>query len=218
MAGYLLSAKVSSADFVKRAGDIKESLVSGGVVEVVVGKDSGAAASVRDAMVLGGFVNVADGEGGVITAATPSFAKAVPFKRKSKKQKKGNVWQIMADDADGDYDMEDEDALLEGTEDVLVEAAKDREDCATAVKAGKRRACKNCTCGLRDMQGNEVATTPDEGDDEIVPAAAPSGCGSCAKGDAFRCATCPYLGTPAFEEGTKPAIITTADGGVKLDI
>lgn len=71
-------------------------------------------------------------------------------------------------------------------------------DCGTGT--GPRKACKNCTCGLAQQeQAAAEANAP----------APTGGCGNCALGDAFRCATCPSLGLPAWKsEGDK----------VKLDL
>lgn len=80
----------------------------------------------------------------------------------------------------------------------------------------RKKACKNCTCGLKELEEEEtrqaqkrivVVLDVDEakevavGDKERLVAAAKaapkatSSCGSCYLGDAFRCASCPYLGT-----------------------
>lgn len=96
----------------------------------------------------------------------------------------------------------DEDALLteEDRQEKKATASKE-EDCTT-----RRRACKNCTCGraqLEQQQGEGVQV-----DVDFQPPA--GGCGNCAKGDAFRCAGCPYLGKPAWN--------TEEDGKVQLNL
>ncbi|ETW83857.1 hypothetical protein HETIRDRAFT_381111 [Heterobasidion irregulare TC 32-1] len=101
--------------------------------------------------------------------------------------------------------------------------------CEPAVKGAPRRkkACKNCSCGLAELEAEELreskvvvldgsqtgsATEVEQSEKErLVQAAkaapkATSSCGSCFLGDAFRCASCPYLGLPAFKPGEKVEI------------
>lgn len=90
----------------------------------------------------------------------------------------------------------------------------------------RRRACKDCTCGLAELEEQEESQAAQavkkaqqafflEGDDDIpetvkkategmegvwptekrAEAKKTSSCGSCYLGDAFRCSSCPYIGT-----------------------
>ncbi|CAO0792139.1 unnamed protein product [Mucor circinelloides] len=120
------------------------------------------------------------------------------------------VWATVSTD-----DLEDEDALLD--EDDKIKPSKASltrpDDCE--LTDGKRKACKNCTCGRaeeEEMESNNVVSLDlmDDIQDEIVEVdptpKKTGGCGSCALGDAFRCSTCPYLGMPAFSTGEKVAL------------
>lgn len=89
-------------------------------------------------------------------------------------------------------DLIDEFELLDGDE---VPEKENDGDCST-----KRRACKNCTCGRAEQEAAE---------EKSAAPAVTSACGNCWKGDAFRCASCPFLGKPAFQ--------SSATGVVTLD-
>ncbi|PIK61817.1 putative anamorsin-like isoform X2 [Apostichopus japonicus] len=107
-----------------------------------------------------------------------------------------NVWTLSsADMGDDDLNIIDEDDLLED-EDLLKPSADSlKADCGP----GKKKACKNCSCGLAEELAN--------GDSKPVKTKpVTSACGSCYLGDAFRCASCPYLGMPAFKPGEKIAL------------
>ncbi|XP_029661283.1 anamorsin homolog [Formica exsecta] len=118
-----------------------------------------------------------------VLANKPSFevGSSVPL---SFTDKKSNVWKV--------DDLIDEDELLDESDFVKPDASSLRV-CSTT---GKRKACKDCTCGLAEELNNKT----------IQEGTVKSSCGSCYLGDAFRCASCPYLGMPAFKPGEKVVV------------
>jgi len=108
---------------------------------------------------------------------------------------------------DNDNDMIDEDDLLnEEGEDLApdmkgVEASKD--DC------GGREPCDDCTCGRADS--NSTTKKQDEKKEGEKSPIKTSSCGKCGLGDAFRCASCPYLGLPAFKPGEEHLVLELKD-------
>jgi anamorsin len=130
----------------------------------------------------------------------------------------------------GEGDLIDEDDLL--TEEDLKEGIVQREYLIVKLyikmtnepaapecrpKAGKRRrACKDCSCGLKEKLETEDAEQRSKADkvlntlqlrnDELAELdftvqGKVGSCGNCALGDAFRCAGCPYLGFQAWKPG-----------------
>jgi hypothetical protein len=97
-------------------------------------------------------------------------------------------------------DIVDEDGLLSdasnllGAPPAMSEKSKDADDC------GGRAPCDDCTCGRADPK----KTT------ENQPVKS-SACGKCNLGDAFRCASCPYLGKPAFKAGNEHLVLDLQD-------
>jgi hypothetical protein len=90
-------------------------------------------------------------------------------------------------------------------------------------KAGRRRrACKDCTCGLAsrleaedaerranaDKALNTVKLDLDDLNELDFTVQGKTGsCGNCSLGDAFRCAGCPYIGLPAFKPGQEVQLL-----------
>jgi len=108
-----------------------------------------------------------------------------------------------------DEDIIDEDQLLEedgggllAPPDVSLSARKAGDDC------GGRKACDDCTCGRAEQEASAAASV----DSEPAPKQPlTSSCGNCGKGDAFRCASCPYLGKPAFKPGEEYLVLELSD-------
>jgi len=110
----------------------------------------------------------------------------------------------------------------------ISQVGQGKESCAT-----KKRACANCSCGRKDLEGKVGI---EEAKKMLENGTQRSACGSCYLGDAFRCASCPYKGQPAFKAGNKveldessaglapelnpdaPMTTVTAGGALKLSV
>ncbi|KAL9627624.1 MAG: hypothetical protein Q9204_006440 [Flavoplaca sp. TL-2023a] len=132
----------------------------------------------------------------------------------------GVGFDLPGDDLDGNDDDDDE---LIDENDLLSD-----EDMKTTLiqppecrpKTGKRRrACKDCTCGLAARLEAEDAAKRSTADQQLAKLKAEElsevdftvqgkvgSCGNCALGDAFRCDGCPYIGQPAFKPGEEVKI------------
>ncbi|PBP16309.1 hypothetical protein BUE80_DR013014 [Diplocarpon rosae] len=122
------------------------------------------------------------------------------------------------EDEDEDDELIDEDTLLA---DIDMNAVHVPKECAP--RAGKRRrACKDCTCGLAQKIAAEDAATRASADAQLATLKLGTedlaevdftvqgkvgSCGNCSLGDAFRCDGCPYIGMPAFKPGEEVRLL-----------
>lgn len=190
----------------------------GGRLMVIPGEESGEHASSREdqsarmksTLVMLGFrgVDVRDGvvHGERMATKTADRISVVKLNTNGEEQVTGAsgqvgrpaVWKLGADD-DEDDDLIDEEELL----------GEDAQNGANDVRTGERieadkgascgatkKACANCTCGRAEGKVTKLTK-------EMIENPQSGGCGSCALGDAFRCAGCPYRGLPAFKVGEK---------------
>jgi len=188
---------------------------------------------------LAGFIVLSsDPDEGTILAQKPSqpsgqgkgqSAASVPLRRSADPQREASkkaLWELSSPSA----------PLIDG-ESLLTPADRARpipacEPVVDGATPTRKKACKNCSCGLAEFEaeeekaqkvvlvdGAEHGSTVEVGKGEKerlvrAAAAAPkitSSCGSCYLGDAFRCSSCPYLGLPAFKPGEKVEINSGTD-------
>ncbi|EKM59157.1 uncharacterized protein PHACADRAFT_249411 [Phanerochaete carnosa HHB-10118-sp] len=153
--------------------------------------------------------------------AVDAVPSAVPLRRKldpARQASKKALWTLNTAPATPSIDAE---SLLTDAD-----RARPVPTCEPAQRDAPRRkkACKGCTCGLAELEAEELAqskvvlldgaeagqaleVSQSEKDRLIAAAAAApkatSSCGNCYLGDAFRCSSCPYRGLPAFKPGEK---------------
>lgn len=157
-------------------------------------------------------------------ATKPASSSAAPLSlkksRSDKAAQKASLWSLTAASSGTDTPPTIDESTLLKEEDLARPTLIKREDCDVKTT---RRACKNCTCGLREVLLQEkddlaesfgerkTTTTTPNGKKlrTISSGAVTSSCGNCYLGDAFRCSSCPYLGMPAFEPGQKVTIPDT---------
>ena len=169
-------------------------LAPGGAAAYEVGETAFAEA-LRSALLLCGYADIFSAHG-FLTARKPAWEAGASFSLRSRAAaapaERARTW-VLASEEDEEL-VEEADLLSE--EELRKRAPVD--DCEAGTVS--RKPCANCTCGRADVK----VTVGDTGADAAnMPTSA---CGSCYLGDAFRCSTCPYLGTPAFKPGEKVSL------------
>ncbi|KAI4228993.1 MAG: hypothetical protein L6R36_001230 [Xanthoria steineri] len=169
-------------------------------------------------------------DGGAMATTSPAGTSAVSLNLTGKRKNgpaeesatppAGVGFILPGDDLNGDYDNDDElideDELLsdEDMKSTVIQPVECRP------KTGKRRrACKDCTCGLAQRLEAEDTAKRSTADQQLAKLKADElseidftvqgkvgSCGNCALGDAFRCDGCPYIGQPAFKPGEEVKI------------
>lgn len=131
-----------------------------------------------------------------------STSAALPLR--TSKANKASLWAFTAAPIGSTPKTIDESTLLTD-EDLARPTLVKREDCDVKKT---RKACKDCSCGLREILLDEAeqddlvqagfkpmkGVDNGKGERKITSGVATSSCGSCYLGDAFRCGSCPYLG------------------------
>jgi len=103
-------------------------------------------------------------------------------------------------------DMIDEDDLLNEEGADLAPDMKGVEQASKGDDCGGREPCADCTCGRADGKSDEKKE-----ETQHQQPIKTSSCGKCGLGDAFRCASCPYLGMPAFKPGEEHLVLELQD-------
>ena len=142
-----------------------------------------------------GFTNIFYPPNGSLTVQKPAFrAGGTSLKdrraKAAKKEEPANPWANLSQTENGQIN---EDDLMNGQDESKV-IAEAQGNC-DRIMPGK--PCANCTCGKAEYQESQA------GIDKLEMGQVESDCGKCYLGDAFRCASCPYKGQPAFEAGDK---------------
>lgn len=163
---------------------------------------------------LNGFKNISVTKNNsliMFCAEKPNFeigaSSTLKFKSKTSKEESKKVWKFTENDIN-EEDLINTDDLLDDLD--FKKPEVQIRDCGTS-KDGKKKACKGCVCGLAEEIEAEAAGLIKKNQTSVSKSA----CGSCFLGDAFRCASCPYLGMPAFKAGEKIQMTETL---LKADI
>ena len=167
----------------------------------VVGDGGGDLRPIHTSFLLAGLKSVSESkreDGSRVLSATVA---SPPSTSKNQLLSSAAPIKLLQNDED---DLVDEDALLSSS--VLAPPpAMSAVAAASADDCSGRQPCDNCTCGrAADAADKAAATTP-------TTAVASSACGKCHLGDAFRCASCPHLGKPAFKAGEGHLVLDLQD-------